>query len=76
MSRRGELARLTAIAEPQIGVITRVAIEHLEFFAGVDEIALAERELIEGFAGTRHSRRAQCGRRARRAFAASRRARR
>ena len=51
MSRRGELARLTAIAEPQIGVITRIAVEHLEFFAGVDEIALAERELIEGLPG-------------------------
>jgi UDP-N-acetylmuramoyl-tripeptide--D-alanyl-D-alanine ligase len=51
MSRRGELARLTTIAEPQIGVITRVAIEHLEFFASVDEIALAERELIEGLPG-------------------------
>ncbi|HXQ98111.1 MAG TPA: UDP-N-acetylmuramoyl-tripeptide--D-alanyl-D-alanine ligase [Candidatus Limnocylindrales bacterium] len=51
MSRRGELARLTAIAEPQIGVITRIAVEHLEFFSGVDEIALAERELIEGLPG-------------------------
>jgi UDP-N-acetylmuramoyl-tripeptide--D-alanyl-D-alanine ligase len=51
MSRRGELARLTAIAEPQVGVITCVAIEHLEFFASVDEIALAERELIEGLPG-------------------------
>jgi UDP-N-acetylmuramoyl-tripeptide--D-alanyl-D-alanine ligase len=51
MTHRGELAKLTAIAEPQIGVITRVAIEHLEFFASVDEIALAERELIEGLQG-------------------------
>jgi UDP-N-acetylmuramoyl-tripeptide--D-alanyl-D-alanine ligase len=51
MSRRGELTRLTAIAAPQIGVMTRVAIEHLEFFASVDEIALAERELIEGLPG-------------------------
>jgi UDP-N-acetylmuramoyl-tripeptide--D-alanyl-D-alanine ligase len=51
MSRRGELARLTAIAEPQIGVITRVAVEHLEFFADIDEIALAERELIENLPG-------------------------
>jgi UDP-N-acetylmuramoyl-tripeptide--D-alanyl-D-alanine ligase len=51
MSRRGELARLTRIAEPQIGVITRVAVEHLEFFSGVDEIALAERELIENLPG-------------------------
>ena len=47
MSRSGELARLTQIAAPDVGVITRIAVEHLEFFASVDEIALAERELIE-----------------------------
>ncbi|MFZ0820392.1 MAG: UDP-N-acetylmuramoyl-tripeptide--D-alanyl-D-alanine ligase [Candidatus Acidiferrales bacterium] len=51
MSRRGELARLTEIAEPQVGLITRIAIEHLEFFASLDEIALAERELIENLPG-------------------------
>lgn len=51
MTHRGELAKLTAIAEPHVGVITRVAVEHLEFFASVDEIALAERELIEGLPG-------------------------
>jgi UDP-N-acetylmuramoyl-tripeptide--D-alanyl-D-alanine ligase len=47
MSHRGELAHLTKIALPDVGVITRVAVEHLEFFASLDEIALAERELIE-----------------------------
>lgn len=47
MSHRGELAHLTKIALPDVGVISRVAIEHLEFFASLDEIALAERELIE-----------------------------
>lgn len=47
MSHRGELARLTQIAAPDVGVITRVAIEHLEFFSSIDEVALAERELIE-----------------------------
>jgi UDP-N-acetylmuramoyl-tripeptide--D-alanyl-D-alanine ligase len=51
MSRRGELARLTRIAEPQIGVVTRVAIEHLEFFESVEDVALAERELIENLPG-------------------------
>jgi UDP-N-acetylmuramoyl-tripeptide--D-alanyl-D-alanine ligase len=51
MSRRGELARLTEIAKPQVGLITRIAIEHLEFFASLDEIALAERELIENLPG-------------------------
>jgi UDP-N-acetylmuramoyl-tripeptide--D-alanyl-D-alanine ligase len=47
MSHRGELAQLTQIARPEVGVITRVAVEHLEFFSSIEEIALAERELIE-----------------------------
>jgi UDP-N-acetylmuramoyl-tripeptide--D-alanyl-D-alanine ligase len=51
MSRRGELARLAAIGEPDVGVVTNVAPVHLEFFSSVDEIALAKRELIEGLAG-------------------------
>ncbi len=51
MSRRGELARLAAIAHPDVGVVTRVAPAHLEFFASVDEIALAKRELVEGLNG-------------------------
>jgi UDP-N-acetylmuramoyl-tripeptide--D-alanyl-D-alanine ligase len=50
MSHRGELARLAQIARPDVGVITRVAVEHLEFFTSIDEIALAERELIENLA--------------------------
>jgi UDP-N-acetylmuramoyl-tripeptide--D-alanyl-D-alanine ligase len=51
ISRRGELARLAAIARPDVGVLTRVSPAHLEFFASVDEIALAKRELIEGLNG-------------------------
>jgi UDP-N-acetylmuramoyl-tripeptide--D-alanyl-D-alanine ligase len=51
MSRRGELARLAAIARPDVGVVTNVAAVHLEFFSSVDEIALAKRELIEGLGG-------------------------
>src|SRR4029077_19399113 len=51
MSRRGELARLAAIARPDVGVVTNVAPVHLEFFSSVDEIALAKRELIEGLNG-------------------------
>jgi UDP-N-acetylmuramoyl-tripeptide--D-alanyl-D-alanine ligase len=50
MSHRGELARLAQIALPDVGVITRVAVEHLEFFSSIEEIALAERELIENLA--------------------------
>jgi len=51
MSHRGELRRLAQIAEPEVGVVTRVAPVHLEFFSSVDEIALAKRELIEGLFG-------------------------
>ena len=51
MSRRGELARLAEIAKPDVGIVTRVAPAHLEFFSSVDDIALAKRELIEGLNG-------------------------
>ena len=51
MSHSGELAALTKIAAPIIGVVTRVAVEHLEFFASIDAIAVAERELIENLPG-------------------------
>jgi UDP-N-acetylmuramoyl-tripeptide--D-alanyl-D-alanine ligase len=52
MSRRYELQELAAIAKPDVGVVTRVAPAHLEFFASVEEIALAKRELIEGLNGS------------------------
>jgi UDP-N-acetylmuramoyl-tripeptide--D-alanyl-D-alanine ligase len=51
MSHAGELKCLAEIARPDVGVVTRVAPVHLEFFASVEEIALAKRELIEGLAG-------------------------
>jgi UDP-N-acetylmuramoyl-tripeptide--D-alanyl-D-alanine ligase len=51
MSRPGELSRLAEIARPDVGVVTRVAPAHLEFFASVEEIARAKRELIEGLNG-------------------------
>jgi UDP-N-acetylmuramoyl-tripeptide--D-alanyl-D-alanine ligase len=47
MSRRGELARLTQLAQPDVALITRIAVEHLEFFKTLEEVAAAERELIE-----------------------------
>ena len=51
MSRRGELARLAAVARPDVAVVTRVTPAHLEFFSSVEEIALAKRELVEGLNG-------------------------
>jgi UDP-N-acetylmuramoyl-tripeptide--D-alanyl-D-alanine ligase len=53
MSHRGELAALAQVALPEVGVVTRVAVEHLEFFSSIEEIALAERELIENLAWPR-----------------------
>ena len=51
MSHAGELRQLAEIARPDVGVVTRVAPVHLEFFDSVEEIALAKRELIEGLTG-------------------------
>jgi UDP-N-acetylmuramoyl-tripeptide--D-alanyl-D-alanine ligase len=48
MSAAGELRRLSAIAEPDVAVITRVAPVHLEFFPSVDAIAEAKAEILEG----------------------------
>jgi UDP-N-acetylmuramoyl-tripeptide--D-alanyl-D-alanine ligase len=51
MSAAGEIARLTQIAGPDVGVVTNVAPVHLEFFDSVDSIARAKRELIENLSG-------------------------
>ena len=48
MSAPGELARLTAIAKPDAGVVTLVAAEHLEFLKDLDGVAKAEGELFAG----------------------------
>lgn len=50
MNHTGELRRLAAICQPDIGVVTNVSGAHLGNFQSVDEIALAKRELIEGLA--------------------------
>ena len=42
----GEIARLCAIAEPQIGVVTRVAEAHGDLLGGIDGVARAKGELI------------------------------
>jgi UDP-N-acetylmuramoyl-tripeptide--D-alanyl-D-alanine ligase len=48
MNHRGEIADLTAIAPPDVGIVTNVSAVHLEFFASVDEIAEAKSEMVRG----------------------------
>jgi UDP-N-acetylmuramoyl-tripeptide--D-alanyl-D-alanine ligase len=48
MSAAGELRELSAIARPDVAIITMVAPVHLEFFKSVDAIADAKWEILEG----------------------------
>jgi len=48
MNHKGEIARLTEIAPPDVGVVTIVAPAHLEFFRSIDEIAEAKAEMVRG----------------------------
>ena len=46
MSAAGELRELSAIAKPDVAIITMVAPVHLEFFDSVDAIAAAKAEIL------------------------------
>jgi UDP-N-acetylmuramoyl-tripeptide--D-alanyl-D-alanine ligase len=48
MRARGEIATLTDIARPAIGVITNVAAAHLETLGSLEEVARAKGELFAG----------------------------
>ncbi len=48
MNHAGELRALTALARPDIAIITWVSDAHLEFFRDVSEIADAKAEILEG----------------------------
>ena len=52
MSAAGELSHLTAIARPDVALITNVAPVHLEFFSSLDDIARAKAEIFEGLSPT------------------------
>ena len=48
MSARGEIAYLTSLARPDVGVITNVGPAHLETLGSLDNIAAAKGELFSG----------------------------
>ena len=47
----GQIAELTAIAEPDVGVIVNVGPAHLELLGSLEAIAAAKAELIAGHGG-------------------------
>jgi len=46
MSAPGEIAELTAIVDPDIGLLTNVRAVHMAFFASLDDVAAAKGELF------------------------------
>ena len=48
MNHRGEIGRLTALAEPRVGVVTNAFPAHLEGLGTVDGVAEAKGELYKG----------------------------
>lgn len=48
MSSYGEIARLTGLARPSVGVVGNVGTAHLEFFGTQDGIARAKAEMVDG----------------------------
>ncbi|NOX97797.1 MAG: UDP-N-acetylmuramoyl-tripeptide--D-alanyl-D-alanine ligase [Nitrospirae bacterium] len=47
MNAPGEIAYLTQLIKPQVGVITNIGRAHLEFFQDIEEVARAKAELVE-----------------------------
>lgn len=48
MSSYGEIARLTDLARPEVGVVGNVGTAHLEFFGSQERLARAKAEMVEG----------------------------
>ena len=48
MNHPGEITPLTKLVRPHLAIVTTVAPVHLEFFAGVEEIAEAKAEIFHG----------------------------
>jgi UDP-N-acetylmuramyl tripeptide synthase len=54
MNAPGEIRTLSALAQPDIAVITRIADSHAGFFDSLDDIAAAKAEIFDGLTGRRH----------------------
>ncbi len=50
MNRAGEIARLTEIADPDVGLITNVGMAHLEELGSLEAVAAAKWELVDQLA--------------------------
>ncbi|MFZ5894366.1 MAG: UDP-N-acetylmuramoyl-tripeptide--D-alanyl-D-alanine ligase [Myxococcota bacterium] len=48
----GEVAELTALANPDVGVLTLIGLEHTEGLGGIDAIELEESQIFRGLAST------------------------
>jgi len=48
MNHRGEIARLTAIASPDVGLVTNIGSAHIEFLGSREEIAKEKGDLVAG----------------------------
>ncbi|OGP54838.1 MAG: hypothetical protein A2Y65_03440 [Deltaproteobacteria bacterium RBG_13_52_11] len=48
MNRKGEILRLTQIAEPELGILTNIGPVHLEGLGSVEGVMEAKGELLEG----------------------------
>ena len=46
LQRAGDIARLTALARPRVGIVTGIGSVHLEYFNGREELARAKGELV------------------------------
>src|SRR5439155_23841833 len=47
MNHKGEIAQLTGLTHPDVGVYTNFGPVHIEFFGTIEKIAEAKRELLE-----------------------------
>lgn len=50
MSAAGEITALTCIAPPDVAVITNVSPVHMQFFATLEDVARAKKEILDGAA--------------------------